>query len=595
MKLKAPLRSSGLILSVIGLGIFACNATQLPFLGESQSSLEVPSEDAIRLNPADTAAALADPERVETGVWSLLANLGIGVYTGDGEQVLAGSETGSSDFWIYDFEVPILGHMALQEPRPFSATHDLLASLGYEGSPEELVQVFEYVYSQFPDAFLVKLFSEMGLTFESQANLTPLQEWLILLDTLVPPNGTRSEAASGSEESELDSDVGTSPEYLPPCGEISAGWVRPNWGIIKGSTDLAKDVEKVMEAADAYYAMHGRLISEGINALLVPLTLKVHEGHGAPELPVEFTVIGHLSPGIPPFEFPVQATSCGPLVNYDSLFLSGPIDGAQVFWDVDPEFYNHGEVVYPGPEFYIHGNRVIPGDSKSTITDASGETRIEFIPREEWAGGEGREVSIPASINASINIKSYLERRYGNPHPSLLRLVPDRVPVGNSVEVKISWHEARLYFRYENESTIQDGASDLSILEIAEGWLEPRELDGSVVGDGRFEYELVILVFDETCGETKSTQFGEGDLEIEGTLTENHFMIKYSGKDDSSMLYINSAAQDAACPSTSVANPYFVENILGGDLDYGRYELERELTLPSGPTSRISILVEARE
>jgi hypothetical protein len=38
--------------------------------------------DQVRLSIAETAAALSDPKRAEDGVWSLLAQLGIGVYTG---------------------------------------------------------------------------------------------------------------------------------------------------------------------------------------------------------------------------------------------------------------------------------------------------------------------------------------------------------------------------------------------------------------------------------------------------------------------------------------------------------------------------------
>ena len=61
-----------------------------------------------QLGPTDTAAALVDPSRVRLGVWSLLDHLGVGVYTGDGKQVLAGSERSEKDFWLYDFEIPVL-------------------------------------------------------------------------------------------------------------------------------------------------------------------------------------------------------------------------------------------------------------------------------------------------------------------------------------------------------------------------------------------------------------------------------------------------------------------------------------------------------
>ena len=63
-----------------------------------------PDRADLELGVEETAIALAERARSEAGVWSLLSNLGIGVYTGDGTQVLAGSENDVDDFWIYDFE-----------------------------------------------------------------------------------------------------------------------------------------------------------------------------------------------------------------------------------------------------------------------------------------------------------------------------------------------------------------------------------------------------------------------------------------------------------------------------------------------------------
>jgi hypothetical protein len=49
-----------------------------------EAVVTAPGEDVIRLGPVETATALSDPATAETGVWSVLANLGIGVYTGGG-------------------------------------------------------------------------------------------------------------------------------------------------------------------------------------------------------------------------------------------------------------------------------------------------------------------------------------------------------------------------------------------------------------------------------------------------------------------------------------------------------------------------------
>ena len=94
------------------------------------SQISLPYLPPWRPVPEEAAAALLDPNRVEEGVWFLLRGLGIGVYTGDGYQVLAGSETGPQDFWIYDFEVPLMVRMAQEPSRPFSEFLPLLTELG---------------------------------------------------------------------------------------------------------------------------------------------------------------------------------------------------------------------------------------------------------------------------------------------------------------------------------------------------------------------------------------------------------------------------------------------------------------------------------
>ena len=111
------------VLIIVG---FCCSCSVVDRL-DTPSSLSVsipapPPAAQIKLSPTETADALADPERAEIGVWSLLANLGIGVYTGDGEQIFAGSELSEHDFWLYDFELPLLAHLAQGDPRPFSLT-----------------------------------------------------------------------------------------------------------------------------------------------------------------------------------------------------------------------------------------------------------------------------------------------------------------------------------------------------------------------------------------------------------------------------------------------------------------------------------------
>ncbi len=64
------------------LFVFLLTACNLPFSSGTGSGARDPGK--MQLGIAETVVALGDPEHAEDGVWSLLANLGIGVYTGDG-------------------------------------------------------------------------------------------------------------------------------------------------------------------------------------------------------------------------------------------------------------------------------------------------------------------------------------------------------------------------------------------------------------------------------------------------------------------------------------------------------------------------------
>ena len=102
----------------------------------------------------------------------------------------------------------------------------------------DLTRVYRDTYALNADKFLAQLFSAMDVHFREGIELTPLQEWLLMLDTFVPTNG--SMAAKG----------GCLFSFVPgrgafsvsaqggPCGFISGGQVQANWGIIQSNTDL---------------------------------------------------------------------------------------------------------------------------------------------------------------------------------------------------------------------------------------------------------------------------------------------------------------------------------------------------------------------
>lgn len=144
----------------------------------------------VRLSAAKTASDLTDPGKAQQGVWSLLANLGIGVYTGTGKQVMPGSETSEDDFWLYDFDVPGLARMANQPGGHVGDLSKALTKWGYPITSGELVGLYRDMFASRKDDFTPRLFRIWHIPLGDNPRLTRLQAWLLLV-SLIPSNGGR--------------------------------------------------------------------------------------------------------------------------------------------------------------------------------------------------------------------------------------------------------------------------------------------------------------------------------------------------------------------------------------------------------------------
>ncbi|MCH7670439.1 MAG: hypothetical protein IIC71_14750 [Acidobacteria bacterium] len=385
-----------------------------------------PGEDVIRLSPAETAAALTDAATAESGVWSVLANLGIGVYTGSGQRVLGGSETSEDDFWLYDFEVPALVRMATAPPRPFAITHSRVDELGFDGTIDDLLRFYHDTYAAVPEAYLVQLFEAAGIVFEGDLELTPLEEWLVMLDTFVPPNGTsESQAASAG----LMPAIGvTALAERPPtaagrskapravyqsCGTISYGVVHSIWGEAWRSSPLAVSV------IEAYYAIHGLMLVSGVEATIEAVPGTAHEGHGAEGEPVDFVVTVNLEY----FSQDVYVPDCGLLVNLGQP-VHGPLRGVRIAWDSGEVLDDHGWFREGYPE---------------SFTDLAGEARLTYVPREERDGGKGSEREVFGFVGARFNMRNALMAFVTEPR--ILMLVPEWMPITQQAMLEIKWHQ----------------------------------------------------------------------------------------------------------------------------------------------------------
>jgi hypothetical protein len=388
-----------------------------------------PGGDVIRLSPVETAAALTDPATAESGVWSALVNLGIGVYTGSGERMLGGSETSEDDFWLYDFEVPALLRMATAPPRSFAITYSRISELGFDGTLDDLLRFYRDTYAAVPEAYLAQLFGASGIVFDGDVELTPFQEWLLMLDTFVPPNGTEGSQAANAGLAPVMAVTGVasllptgerSPQARPAayqrsCGTIIFGTIYSNWG------DAWKSSPFDVAAVEAYYAMHGLMLTSGVEATIEAELGKAHEGHDDDGKPVGFVVTVNLS------YFPqhVVLPECGLLWNMD-LPVVGPLRGVEVSWNPDDVLDDHGR--------YREG--------RESLTDSNGEAMLTYVPRKERDGGRGLEREDSGYVEATFNMKDALLAFVTEPR--ILMLVPERMPIGGEAKLEVGWHEATI-------------------------------------------------------------------------------------------------------------------------------------------------------
>ena len=400
-------------LVLIPLVLFtACN---FPAPGIGADLRQEPAEVALSIG--ETIAALKEPAQAELGVWSLLANLGIGVYTPDGRQIMPGSERGEGEFWLYDFEVPALAAMAGGDAAPFGQYAEMLVELGYPGTTEALLATYRRIYAQHADNPLVQILEGTGLKYSEDASLTPLQEWLLLLDTFVPPNGAPGSAIGTGGV--LRRAAGLPPDRRRQgiCGEIRGGNLIPYWGTAWTESDLAA----IMAAHEAYLAIHGPMLAQAADISLEASRQTAHEGHEGKGDRLEYTL--KASASYHPLQaVPVGGISCGVLVDLNWRPIEGGLEGVFVEWEIPGAILGHAEQ-----------------EEYDAVTDAQGEAKVAFRLVEEQARGIGPYEEESGSVRAYVQLRNAFLMA-GIQNPRLLDFVPERRFAGKQ-PVTVSWHD----------------------------------------------------------------------------------------------------------------------------------------------------------
>lgn len=376
-------------------------------------------------DPAQIAAALSKPETVNLGVWSLIEQLGLGVYTASGSLVLDGYETSDSDFWLYDFEVPLLAKMALDKKILFSEYHAKLSVYDLNLTAAELLSSYRSVYEEpvNANAFLARVQKEMGLTFEGDPLITPLQEFLLLLDRFVPDDSS----IYGN-----DAPVQTAKAMGGACVLDYANRKNKAWKLGRGVQKLYTAINTgaglakvVISPADLVSAF---ILQNSVSTALTASHTSTHEKCPKEPSPphVMFTAKAMID-----VNFPIDEVPCAGHLKGVKFPSAGPMKDLMIRWNAEnPLIQKHG----------YWSNWPAPPAAPRTKINGSGLSTIEFEPKREAASGIG-------NINKeTIKVTAVFETQLYDIPTSLsamaakvfVKLVQDRT---ESVNFEVEWHE----------------------------------------------------------------------------------------------------------------------------------------------------------
>ncbi len=464
-----------------------------------------PSTGFDHLSASETASALVDPSQVQLGLWSLLDHLGIGVYTGGGKQVLAGSERSEKDFWLYDFEVPVLARMATARAIPFSEYADYLHAHGVTATIDEILSGYASAYAKHPDAFLVQLFDALKVQFSGAPSISPLTEWLLLVDATVSPNGQPEQGSS------LGGAAGLAPVGLrqqAPCS-ISGDGRPAGFGIARSESEA---IAIVFLEAVAELPAQAILVANAIEVSVISDPSEVHEGHDGPGARESVDATAQIGT-IP------EIIQCGflfPQLTGDLISLGGPLAGVKLTWTISPEARDHGTLDVGGGA---------GAGAETTSTDRSGRSHVSFETRQEPSKGKGDEHDLTATVFVTADVRPALLAAHLS--RALVDLVPSPVPVRGTATFRISWHDDAQHWTGTMTSSANETVTGDNIGLVCSGtWTTALSLtiatDGNITGTA-----VAAIDGPPACqGTPYTTQMEMFNAPITGTATDTELRFQ---------------------------------------------------------------------
>lgn len=399
----------GLLLVGVLLLCSACGSAA----AATPSGPETPPPGAASMTVQQTALALAKGND-DAGAWSLLEHLHMGVYTTRGQRILAGSETGPHDVFLYDFAVPALTRMARQPSRPFSAVVTGWSRMGIKRSAPELLSAYRAAYAAHPDAFLVQLLGALGAHLDGDPQLTPLAQWLLFLDAFLPPNGGVPSPVSPTVHGDV--------LLLASSGcDVRGDGSSSGWGmtLIPGSD---------LPLHPAYEALVGQLLAAGTSIQVHAAPHSVKQGVHGPGDSLQLTARVFVTLSPPPYPI-----SCGVLAGLAVQPLAGPAQDVPVTWSWNPDVEHHGDFTSDGS----------PYAGQMTPTDAVGEAHLSFTAAEDPGEGQGPQDQAEGIVSVTADLRPLL-LSHGYPAELAAWVSETSIPeifdvVYHGTDLKVDW------------------------------------------------------------------------------------------------------------------------------------------------------------
>jgi hypothetical protein len=332
--------------------------------GSTPDSVDTPVTPKPSIRPEELRRRLDDPDTREEAVWALLSHLDIGVYTAAGEQLLPGRERSEDDFYLYDFEIPILVRMAGEPPRTLDHLSSFLRAVsGVEVPARTLEDLYAEMFRVVPDHPVSRMFTAGPLGEPWQ--VTPIEEWVLFWSLLpsddqetagsaapvffgalgFPPVATGHCDVKGKENTDpgladkyLDTVVGEVTKALYDTLEKQGGLIGDLAGLRLGFAEVLGALGSVLDGARL------SLIVENIDLAIDAdrgATHRYHDraGETADDSAVEVTVSAHWNGPQPPDD-----VECGRLKLMGDFPPPGPLKDVGVRFLLDDTLGKHGYI-----------------------------------------------------------------------------------------------------------------------------------------------------------------------------------------------------------------------------------------------------------